>query len=287
MTNKMFEKFYILLVLGFLFLSCEENANQKRIVITGIDRRAYNGMSIGALILESLDPAVDPVAFGGIKISGIGNVVLPLKSDNQLALDWNGSGEFYIVLLLPDSNAKGSGIKELIYTNGIKPDQYGANIPKYHIIEASSKIAFNQFYDPDQDAPAQNNSIGGGNVRQKTIVITDIDHSAYNGLTAAIQIMISPDSNVDPVAFGEVNVSGTGDVVIPLKSDDKLTTDWNGYGEFYIMLVLFDNAQFPNLKAFVYTNGIMPNQDGANIPRYSITGDVSKIAWNQFYELKR
>jgi hypothetical protein len=84
----------------------------KRIVITGIDHRAYNGVSIGALILESLDTAVDPVAFGGTKISGIGNVVLPLKRDNQLALDWNGSGEFYIVLLLPDSNAKGSGIKE-------------------------------------------------------------------------------------------------------------------------------------------------------------------------------
>jgi hypothetical protein len=286
MANKRFEKACFLL--AFLFLSCEGTVNQKRIVVSGIDHRAYNGMVVGVLILESLDPGIDPVAFGGIKISGTGNVVVPLKSDNQLASDWNESGEFYIVLLLPDLNSKASGIKELIYTDGVTPNQDGSNIPKYRIAGSLSKIALNQFYDPDRETPVQNNSMDNGNTHQKSIVITDIDHSAYNGLTAAIQIMTSPDSNVDPVAFGEVRISGTGDIVIPLKSDDQLVADWNGYGEFYIMLALFDaNAQLPNIKAFIYTNGIIPNQDGSNIPRYSIAGDVSKIVWNQLYELGR
>jgi len=120
-----------------------------------------------------------------------------------------------------------------------------------------------------------NNGNNGGSIAKK-ITITGL-----NGRSGPMQIKLEGENGAS-IAYGEEYISGNS-VTVELEDDDGA---WTGSGSYYVFLFLYTD---PNDYDFVYTGGKTLDEIGftwatfyQNLPKHSISGEVTSIAFNQF-----
>jgi len=138
MRNK-FKSFCVIAIAAVIVLttaSCastggSKGSEPKTLVITGIT--GYSGDVLVDISSNAKNLTGSMVAVGGAAISG-GSVTVPLVTAKDESKRWNGSGEYYIVLVF---HSNGNVI--YFYSQG------GMSALKYNFSDATSTIPFNQF----------------------------------------------------------------------------------------------------------------------------------------------
>jgi hypothetical protein len=115
------------------------NADPKTIIITNFSGSGYSG-KVAMLTLHPSFEFDEITAIGGVLING-NRLTIPLCTDENLETRWNGSGEYYVLLMI--GNTAGVIEKVFLYSDVVP----GTNVPKYSITEPVSTIQFWEFYD--------------------------------------------------------------------------------------------------------------------------------------------
>jgi hypothetical protein len=274
--------FAIAIVFSFVFAGCETgtsptaNADPKNIIITGFPRSDYSGKA-AMITLHSSSNVEEATAVGyvSIPINGTG-LTIPLYNDENLETRWNGSGEYYVLLMI--GNIEGDIEKAFVYSDD-KPNAGWTNVPAYSITELVSTISFNDFHDIT-DWAKENGAIPTIKVDPKTIIITGFNGSAYNNKFASIALLSPENGKMAAIGFGLISGNKS---TIPLYIDENLETMWKGSGEYYVLLMIA-NDKGDIEKAFVYSDR-EPNYSWTNVPAYSITESESTILFSEFYDI--
>jgi predicted small secreted protein len=118
----------------------------KTIVISGFPGNTYSGNIAILTLWDSFDDDDDdPAAMGWVSITSASSITIPLKTDDSLETNWTGTGSYILLLAVCDD--EGEIIKMFAYTNGIKPNASGTNIPTCSITQATTTLAFDTFWD--------------------------------------------------------------------------------------------------------------------------------------------
>ncbi|MDR0476056.1 MAG: hypothetical protein LBH43_20615 [Treponema sp.] len=250
--------------------------------ITGLPVKS----GIGAIqVSSSLDDSED--GEDGVSVSGsnyIDNGALTVslfvygEVDEGIWGDvpWDGSGSFYIVLIINDFDV-------YLYTNGQAIDLENPEaIQKCGINSATTTIAFNKF----KAVP-----FGQGG---RQLTITGIN-SQFNQKKAMAELYVRVwiegefDGYYDEqrVAAGHAAISGGNAVITLCKGGINELAGWKDGGECYIKLfIIVDN----NWEPYVYTNGQTLEQLGitwlgnfwTKAPKYNFNSDSSTISFGKF-----
>ncbi|GHV86150.1 hypothetical protein AGMMS50230_17580 [Spirochaetia bacterium] len=72
----------------------------------------------------------------------------------------------------------------------------------------------------------------------------------------------------------------------PLKTPyPQLTENWTGSGSYYLFLTQMDSTATKIENIYLYTNGVTPNENLSNVPKYNITGKHRLDKWADFYKI--
>jgi hypothetical protein len=116
----------------------------------------------------------------------------------------------------------------------------------------------------------------------KTIVVTGFPVSSHSGKVAVITLLPSL-IREEVAAVGGAPISSSR-LTIPLKTDETLSTDWRGSGEYIVLLMVGDPDGTIN-QVFIYSEGRPVTGDTINFPKYSITEAASTISFGSFYDI--
>jgi hypothetical protein len=92
------------------------------------------------------------------------------------------------------------------------------------------------------------------------------------------------------VATGQGTISSGSSASLTVELKDGNGAAWTGTGAFYIEFwVSVDSSEVDgsgNITTtsvtYLYTNGVMPNEDNSNVPRYTITSASTTIDFSKF-----
>jgi hypothetical protein len=134
------------------------------------------------------------------------------------------------------------------------------------------------------------------------LIITGFNDSIYGKRLVSISLYpefnFSPDPTDPELPFmpsprgishiisDSIEVSGQ-DITFPLRQNGiwaEGKADWNG--SFYVLLDVFKEGEKYTIdRTYVFSNGIIPNEQFSNIPKYTI-GKTNIISFNLFMEYK-
>ena len=119
------------------------------------------------------------------------------------------------------------------------------------------------------------------NTDPKTIKIT-----GFNGVEDGHTIWLNVQTSLGPdnvnVAFGSATVSGET-LIFNLKNNVELTSDWVGYGSYYIIISNYVETQTSSYEwRWVFTNGVTVTSI-ADVPKYSIDKSTATIPFDKFF----
>ena len=146
-------------------------------------------------------------------------------------------------------------------------------------------------------AGCQKDDGGAENIYPKTLTITGMN--THNGKDVIVFLSAAYDYQ-QAIANGRGTVT-SGKITFDLKQGSSLSSgnNWTGSGNYYIFLIIEESGNYyisliggqgegaEKEKMYVYTNGVTPNQDGSNVPKYSFldTTTIAIIGLDKFYDV--